>query len=207
MPTTDLAGLVYPSGVDAPYVATALMGLTTALDPKVVLSATDSADRDARYGAAPANVLVVCAASKSVWLKTGPNVGDWLTLYSDTGWVTSGFTIATGWGPGSYLQGRRIGPNIEVRGELVYTSTTDILAGVYNGVSPGNVGDTNLVTVPSTFAPAASSGYVVGTLRCQITSGTINMYSSGVINLVDLHTSSVITNGDLARFSLSYFAG
>lgn len=91
MPTDPTTGLPYPASGDAPAGAAAIMALVQALagasgSATPVLRATDSANRDSKYGgtATPAGVIVVAAATSEVWLKVGTagTSADWVTIYS-----------------------------------------------------------------------------------------------------------------------------
>lgn len=197
MPKTPLAKIPYPSGSDAPAAAADMMAAFMSLDDRLVLAAVDEADRNARYADAPVSSLVVSGQSQKIWLKTGPSALDWLLIFGDTGWVTTGFVVQDGWSVTS-IKARKRGVDIDVRGEFVRTGD-DIEAG-----PTGNIADTAIVSLPPQFRPEPGSLDVLGIARSQYSSGAIQAYNSGAIRLLDLHAGASIPNGDFLRFSLSF---
>ncbi|WGW12761.1 hypothetical protein LWF01_03020 [Saxibacter everestensis] len=172
------------------------------LDSRTVLLAANAADRDAKYGEAPPGVIVSSGLTKQVWQKvgTGSSNDDWLDVYSDTGWVTTGFLPAPGWSIGSYMKARRICDSINIRGELVRTG------GTIQGQADGNLSpDVPLVTIPSIFAPG-SPDRVEGSMRASYTSGAVELGNDAIVMLADIHTNSGIGEGQYLRFTFPFFA-
>lgn len=198
MPKTLLSKIPYPSGSDAPAAAADMMAAFSHLDDRVVLPAIDEADRDARYADAPPSALVVAGPSKTIWMKTGPNPTDWLTVYHDTGWVQEGFTIASGW-DSTILQARKNGVNVNIRCELTRTGS-DIQAW-----DDGQLPDVNILYVPPQFRIDDIGGtQVVGPMRSLLSGGEVQLYTSGLVRLISLHSNAKIETGEMIRFTLTY---
>lgn len=197
MPNTPLSKIPYPSGSDTPAAAADMMALVMAMDARLVLPAVDEADRDARYYDAPASSLVVSGPSQKIWLKTGDGPTDWMTVHSDTGWVAEGFVVMDGWSIDQAKARDRNGI-IDVRGTI--TRTGDKLT----SNSVGELTDIDILSVPPQFRPEPGGLDVVGIARSQRTSGTIQLYSSGVIKLLDLHAGSSVDTDQFVRFATSF---
>lgn len=199
MPNTPLSKVPYPSGSDAPAAAADMMAAFMALDDRLVLKAVDEADRNARYAEAPTGSFCVSGESTTVWFKTGPGPTEWFTLYSDTGWVDQGFTVFNGWELQT-VRGRRKAGNTEIRGQVLRTG--DALS----ANSTGHLPDTDVISVPPQLRPEPGLPAITGQGRASTTSGTVELYATGQIRLVDLHANSSVGNGEYLRFSL-FFMG
>lgn len=197
MPNTPLSRIPYPSGSDAPAAAADMMALVMAADSRLVLPAIDEADRDARYYDAPASSLVVSGQSQKIWLKTGPESAAWKLIFGDTGWVTEGFVVGSGWSMGG-MKARRHVDTIDIRGYV--TRTGDDL----RADDEGNLGDTTVVSVPPQFRPESGDLDIIGTARSQYSSGAVQLYSSGDIRLLDLHANSAVRNGHYIRMFFNF---
>lgn len=196
MPTTA-HGAPYPSTLDAPDGAAQVMALATWADQHGVFYATSSADRDARYGDLPVGALVSSGVTGDLWQKTG-TASTWIALYSDTGWITTGFTAQPNW-VASTVRGRQSGSTVEIRGEFTRTGP-DLVA-----TSTGSLIDELIVTAPPLLSPSVLA--VTGVGRSSNTSGTVQITTDGSINLLDLHSNSAIGNGTTLRLSLTFLAG
>lgn len=199
MPTTPY-GIYYPDPSQAPATAADLMQMASTIGARLVLQATDAADRDAKYGGAPAGTAVVAMASgQFIWFKTDSATPTWATIYKDTGWVEAGFTPAAGFSSGEYAKARNRNGNIDVRVSVSRTGSSLTASNV------GNIGDTLAVTVPTQFTPRNES--VQGTMRATNTGGTAEMKTDGSVQIVDMHTNSVIANSDFVRFQFYFMEG
>lgn len=192
MGTTPLAGYPYPPNTNAPAAAADLMKLALAVDDKTTLTAVDAADRNDRFGDAKVGTLVVSGASQAVWMKIGNGSGDndWLTIYSDTGKVTQGFTAAGDFTVGAFAWGRIKNGLAEVALEL-FNGGDDIVANSAGNVTP----DVDLATIPPAFAEKIEANCVLGYARAGTTSGTVQVYPSGTIRLMDMHANSTVSGG------------
>lgn len=200
MPNTPLTGIPYPVGSDAPTAAADMMEAFVHLDSRTVLPALDQADRDAKYSSAPASSLVVSGPSKRIWLKTGPNPGDWHDIYFDTGWVENGFTITSGWQVRNKLRARQVTDTIEIRADMVRTGA-DIQSD-----ETGDIADEQIVAVPPQFRPLLGS-YAVGNFRGSRTSGGTTLNGQGNVVLTDMNPGTRIATGDFVLFSFYFFRG
>ncbi len=79
MATFGYAQLPVPGGGDAPTTPGDLAELATAIDPHLWQHATNKADRDSRFSAAPIHT-VVTADDGSVWVKTSSS-NVWATIW------------------------------------------------------------------------------------------------------------------------------
>lgn len=205
MPFTSLSKIPYPSGSDAPAAAADMMAMLAVMDDRLVLKAVDAADRDARYG--DATTGSVCTAvteptettdlSCIVWVKTGAGPADWTEIYSDTGWISTGFSYQSGWGAGTYAKSRRVGKMCEVRVRMIRTGE-DITAS-----ATGHLPDVNVVSVPPHLRPN-DGDYVTFPARSYLTTGTCSLYSNAMVTLTDLHPNSTISTGDFFQFSHTF---
>lgn len=197
MPNTPLSKVPYPSGSDTPAAAADMMAAFMSMDDRLVLNAIDQADRDARYSEAPTSTLVVSGPSQKIWLKTGDGPTDWITIWEDTGWITSGFVIESGWSITS-LAGRIYGRTINIRGDFLRTGDQITFP------SNGNIADMDLVSVPPQFRPEQNVPPVTGVARFTRTSGAAELYSHGKIRLLDGHANADVINGEYVRIAFSF---
>lgn len=116
---------------------------------------------------------------------------------SDTGWIPLSLTLGTGFAL-SESNYRQWGPIVTVRIILVRTGA-DITAN-----SAGNVGgDPLIATISNVDARPDRQRNVLA--RCMITSGSVTIGTSGVIQLTDLHSNSSLRTDDDIRVSDTYF--
>ena len=200
MPNTPLSRVPYPSGSDAPAAAADMMAAFMSMDDRLILKAVDEADRDSKYADAPTGSFCVSGESKMIWFKTGPGPTEWFTLYADTGWVEEGFTAYSGWEIEN-VSGRRKAGITEIRAQV--TRTGDPITANASGHTP----DRDVVSVPPQLRPASGTPAITGQGRAFTTSGTVELYVSGNIRIVDLHANSSIETGDYLRMSLIYMEG
>src|SRR5690606_11185262 len=98
MASTRWGGDPLPIGNQAALVPADLKRLADSMDGRTVHVALDAADRDARFVSLPKGALVTTPdADKAVWMKLADGVNSWSLVANDTGWVTSGFSTASGW--------------------------------------------------------------------------------------------------------------
>lgn len=198
MPNLTLWGdYPYPTGPEDANLPADFMALAEALDIHTVLTATSSADRDSKYAGIPAGALVTCAAAKTTWLSLGS--GAWTTLYSDSGWVTSGFTMATGWS--SAFSGackmRRIGAIVNVTVQVEWSGATLV------SDSSAGMADSPMLTL-STNRPSLDQS-AIG--RAPSTSGTVSLSATtGLMTLKDLHSGSTLPSGQYIQTNFIYMA-
>lgn len=197
MPTTD-HGWPYPSPNDARNVPDDIMALAEMADQHGVYYATGSTDRDARFSDLPVGALVSSGSTGQIWQKAG--VGrTWMTLWSDTGKIETGFEFGDGWEAGSYVQARNKNGLIDIRIEGNRTGD-DIVA-----PSNGNITDTTLVVIPPQFTPVQS--YIVGSFKSSATSGGAILWKTGSIALTDMNSLSTIANSAYVRVSFTFLEG
>lgn len=166
MPTTPISDLPYPSGAAAPAAAADLMALALALDNGALLTATDEAERDTKYGTVPAGALVAvgAGAAMQVWIKTGATAGDWTLVWrgQDTttpsmrgDWTNDGWRV------------RRTGTTCTLEGALRRGSTTLAASGGYEDC--GQITDPGFYPLTDSIETAAV-GITAGQLNLQVTS-------------------------------------
>jgi hypothetical protein len=116
---------------------------------------------------------------------------------SDTGWIALDVAAAAGFSVVDSTY-RHWGPIVAIRVQIQRTGS-DITAG-----SMGNVvGDPNLFTINTTDARPSQQLNVA--CQASITSGSVTMFTSGLVNVTDLHTNSSIRTDDLVRITQTYF--
>ncbi len=116
-------------------------------------------------------------------------------LTADTGWVSLGFTSATGWSP-TVSRYRLIGKICVL--ELFVSNTGSAVT----ANASGNIaGDPTIITIPSAARPATN---VYGSFSASLTSGSFVLASTGVISIRDAHSSSTIANGDNIGITATY---
>lgn len=204
MPTNSVTGWPYDSDVDVPNGAAQMLRLVLAAaggaagSAVPVLRFADVASRNAAQADVPAGALATTTAPAGVYMRTATG---WLDVYTDTGWVTEGFTPASGWDlTGGYATARKVGPLSDVRVQ-VSRSGADITAN-----STGNIGESNVLTVPPQFAPSGT--YALCTARGGSgTSGSAILYTTGTIVLSDLHAGSTISQDSLVTFQFTFLDG
>lgn len=131
------------------------------------------------------------------------------TTRPDTDWVSSGFTPGPGWKIGAYMKAREVdGLYVEIRGEVVRTGTA-VRGADRDAPSPGNLSpDEVLVTVPAQFCPTdVASGGVIDVARSDGTSGPVQLFTSGVVQLTSVTTNGIIKTNDSVRFSFFFLLG
>lgn len=196
MPTTPLSNVPYPSGSDAPAAAADMMALVTAIDPRLVLPAVDEADRDARYADAPVSTMVVSGESKKIWVKMGPAVTDWWTVYERREYRT-GFTAMANWSLDA-AKAIRNTYTTEVRIRAIRTGP-DLTAD-----AQGNIPDQELAVVPADVTATVDEFLVVGNFKSSYTSGAGSVKTDGIVKIYDMHSGSTIKNGETIWFSASW---
>ena len=196
MPTTA-HGAPYPNPLDGRAVPADLMALAEWVDSHQNYTALNSADRDSRYADLPPGLTVASSTEPFyVWLKVGTG-NSWRTLYSDTGWITSGFTA----GPEfeNVDSSFRISQsNVDLYVRCTFTGTT------YTAGAAGNMPDKLLITLPATILPLQH--FVNGWWNGGPTGGGARITTSGNLYLLSILGNSVLTNGDTVDFTASWGA-
>lgn len=154
---TDTYGVAYPSPLDAPDGAAQMMAMVSTFSSRLVQYVVDEAERDAKFGSSTDDLVVVTTTAPwKVWVRTGTGPADWLRIWYDTGWVTSGFTNGPNWDvSGDSTRARNLNGSIEVM--VQGTRSTNI-----NGGVDGNIGDETVCTIPPQFAPDQRARNVLG---------------------------------------------
>lgn len=144
---TTYAELPIPAMEDADIVPADLLSLANALDQRVLLRATSSADRDARYGGVEDGTAVINSQDGTLWMRAD---GAWLTMWQKTTEWTNCTLGSTLQGPiriRSELSGGKV--KATMSGLMTKTDGTDISAATMGG---GSV----ICTVPSSLIPTAA---------------------------------------------------
>lgn len=115
---------------------------------------------------------------------------------TDTGWISLSVTAESGFEVNSAVY-RRWGPVTGVSIELLRTGS-DIQA-----ISAGNIPDTDMCVINTVAARPDQPFTVIG--RCFITSGNVDIETSGVVQLTDLHSNSALRTDDTIRINAVYF--
>lgn len=141
---TPFSQLTIPDKDAARDVPFWLSQLGSDLDTKLVLYATDSTERDAKYSSAPRGVLCVSTTDGSVWVKTSsattlPPV--WGSVYTPPTTVTwYNLSFQSGYSQGGYSgppQAAQIGPFVYLRGSFAKSDGSSLNSGLGSGNSWG----------------------------------------------------------------------
>lgn len=184
MATTDLAGLPTPEETDDPDVPADLKLLADAIDPRLNLLATDEADRNTKYSAAPPGTLV---SSPSGWQWIKLNDGTWYTVSS---YET---TTAIAWEPVVTDNGSKM---TRVNGRLISLEVNVTYVGAdITANSAGNFANVRMATLPTGWRVVGAYQPLPTLLNA---STTLHSYTNpfGDLNLIDAHPGQTITSGD-----------
>lgn len=192
------AKIPFPTGPEAMDAPAQLMALVEAIDPDVVLHATNAGDRDAKYSALPAGSIVTTTLSPwYVWLRTSTG---WVTLYEFADWTAfPGSVWATGWADVA-SRWSRYNSRIDFYLRATYLGE-DVVGNPTNG---GNVSDLPIMTLPSQVAPVL--GQVPGQFLAS-TCGNINVAVAGGVTITHLYPGGTLSNGTVLTFSKSWRKG
>lgn len=152
-------------------------------------------------GSAPILAEQVDAVIAGIDSRVTANEGDIVAMQdliaSDTGWVTLSITAGTGFTATENVY-RQWGPIVAIR--LMFTRT----GAAITANSSGNVGGDPLVCTINTVAVRPDRQQnIIG--RCTNTSGSVGVGTSGPVNLLDLHSNSMLDTNDEIRISATYF--
>lgn len=203
------SGIWYPANTDAPAGASQMMQLATSVDPLVVHHVTTQAQRDSLYGNLPAGQLVATTqAPYRVWMsQTG--AGAWSTLYSDSGWDSSGAGGQNGFSSANgFIGARTIGGWTEVRGNLFYQGSTNIDSTTVGNT--GNISDITIATIGTAYTPGSpgSVSTQIGTVAvCPFTTANLLLGAGGSILMTGLGANGILNTGDYVRFNFVFRAG
>ena len=187
MASTRWGGDPLPIGNQAALVPADLKRLADSMDGRTVHVALDAADRDARFVSLPKGALVTTPdADKAVWMKLADGVNSWSLVANDTGWVTSGFSPASGWA----INECRVRVVNGWAALEIYVNRTgaDITMSGFGGVT-----DTPIVTLPSAFWPSHKVTLVLRGSSYGF-EGDI-LPNNGVVNLVSGSSNAVLVSG------------
>jgi hypothetical protein len=187
LPTIGYAQLPVPAGADTPDVVGALADLATALDPHLVQTVTDLADRNSTLSTAPQHTVAV-ADDGTTWIKTDGGTNTWITVWEPLpAWqnitLASGYQSSGGYAP----QARLVGKRVSLRGRIERTDGQVIPT---NGVMLG--------TVPTSCIPQEQVGQYAGT--CSLANDVV--IGVGKVEILEVDTSSTLGDaGDLTWWS------
>lgn len=167
-----------------------------AIDHKIVHWASDQNDRDVLYAAAAAPLFVM--SPTTMWCKISGSGGGsvWVTLWGDTGEVTSGIVAGTDF---EYSRGfvRKLDEKLVVFSVEMIRRNSDINLNTYNhATSPGNiVGDPTAFTLPVGFRPTLGDCWG-GTWRSGTTNGAFRVSAAGAVGLFSGNPNTTIVQDD-----------
>ena len=150
-----------------------------------------------RVAVVPAGTVVV--AGQSVEVTVSGRVTTVRRPLDGNGWITGGFTAASGWAvtEAAYrtVSGIRfINVNIERTGATLTASST------------GHLADTGVVSVPAAAMPVTPwpVNEVSGCWRTSTTFGGLRLNTSRMLMITDLHPGGSIIAGDYAKAMISF---
>lgn len=157
-----------PASSDAVVIPADFVAYTDSVDHKTMQWVTDQAERDVKFAAAAAPLLV--GSPTAVWLKTSGSGGGsvWKTIWADSGAITTGFTNGTDFiVSGGYV--RKLNNNF-----VQLTVQAQRKNSALSVSAAGNiVGDPVMFTLPTTYWPTIT------------TPGTVRLFTGQAICEVD----------------------
>lgn len=192
MPTSD-SGIPYPSGAAAPAAAADMMAMALFLDDHTVLTATDEADRDARWGTMPAPVIVASKARPAIWLKVADTgtASDWRTVWSDPGQVTTGFVAGASFSIVSAWV-RRVGALVDFYCSA--TASADLGPTSDGNIHAGNLaGDPVVLSIPAAYAPPVTTPVLISS---SFGSWGGRVLPGGEVRIYDGPPGATLSDGD-----------
>lgn len=152
-------------------------------------------------GSSPILAEQVDTALANIDARVSTNEGDVAALQavtpSDTGWIALSVTPATGFDTVEALY-RHWGPIIGLRIVMQRTGSP------INATNDGNiVGDPALCTIDTINARPSQQQNIL--YQSNVTSGSISLFTSGIITITDAHTNSTINTDAFIRISHNYF--
>lgn len=123
-------------------------------------------------------------------------------LITDTG-DQSNLSVTPGanWAVSSAAYRVLLGKLMLVTFNVTY-SGADITAGAAGDTHPGNMADTTMLTVQDTAKRPTTNQ--IAEAKATFTGGTAQLNTAGVLQIVDMHTSSKISSGDNVLTSFCY---
>lgn len=196
MGATKFNGYGFPEPGWEAKIAAYFMQLAAALDLDAPHPVTDKADRDTRLADLTRGIAYTTQAPWVVWLRTGTS---WAELYSDTGWVTSGFSNGSGWDADSAnTRVRNRNGQIEVMVEASRTGN-DIVPG-----TAGVIDNTTVCTIPIQFAPGTRARNLLPRYG---PGGMGFVTTAGEVVLSALTAGKTLANGAGVIINCSYLEG
>lgn len=180
------------------------------VDPKLVHYATDTAQRDANFGDAPVGTVVVVGSGTAVsgmtiYWKQVQATATWGKLYSDTGWITSGFVASTGF---EIINCRGRNRNGWISIELFFSRTGVDLVPSATSPTGGNIGDTKMFdAIPASLRPGAGSPDIVSWLQTAAGGGGARLTPGGIIYVTTLMFNNTWQQDQNALITFSYPEG
>lgn len=181
----------YPTAADGP---SAFQQFAASVEKGLYGTALDEADRDTRYADIPPGGLVTCVARKAVWMRMP--VG-WHTLVSDRV-VTTGATAGADW------ELDRFEAAVEDERQVVLSLRVLRTGGTITAPGNGNIANEVVATIPTGTRPKWSESF---NFRATATSGGATVSGVGVINIVDMHPTAQITEGQYLEMTTTYRLG
>ncbi|MGC4946165.1 hypothetical protein ACLQ2N_08160 [Streptomyces sp. DT224] len=174
MATIGYAQLPVPAGGDSPTVPADIAELAAAIDPHLVQTPVDLADRNNKLADAPAQTLAI-ARDGTTWLKTSGTANTWITMWEPLpAWRP--FTPASGMTTGDITLGvRREGMRVRLKGRVAKSDGTNLVADYA----------VNLGAVPSDCIPVGLRSWPAS---CSLNGATIQ--ATGRLEVIGLNTSS-----------------
>lgn len=203
MATAPFSGAPLPEDPDLDDVPAVLASIFDTIDDLFVLKATNTTDRDAKYVTAPKGTIVATTSDSALWFKTSDTLANWLPIYRDTGWVTSGFSDGSGW-TASLAQIRQVGPTVHLAFSTLRTGADIVPAAT--GVHAGNVaGDPTLLVIPATYWPTVFQVPILG--AGSFGAGRLALSPDGGVRLYDYYPGATLSSGDSVIGYASWLLG
>lgn len=194
---TTFGGDPLPEMGEGAVVPAHLSAALNSMDPRTNHVAIDAADRDAKYAGLKAGSVVVCPAGRCAWLKlTDSAVAlSWDLIYLRGDWVTLPGSIAASGFSVNLVRVKPMNEGVFLEGYMNRTGA-DLTAGATGGLT-----DTPVLTLPDPWKPNHKVT-LVG--RTSATGGELDIQTTGVMELVSMHSTGVFASGTNITFSGFY---
>jgi len=185
-----------PATSDGVLIPADFSAYAEAIAHKIIHFVADQADRDVQLAAAAAPVFAACPTA--VWFKISGSGGGsvWVTIWEDSGNISSGITPATDFDYSSGYVRRFNGHFAFVQLELIRRNSAITAA------ASGNiVGDPSAFTLPAGYRPDRK---VNGVWRSDITEGQWFMNTDGVGRIASGNPSQSIPVDTIIEFTAGF---
>lgn len=200
MPTSQpWSGAPVPIIGEADNIPAVLAAYADVVDPMLVITVTDQAERDGTYADAPAGLLLSCPSAQCLWQKLNnpPAAAQWRTYGYKTAWATPPITWFSGWADAG-CTARFNGDQLE----LFIVATCEVDVGPFS--ASGRISDRKVCDLPAGYRPHLNRPVQWGYAGSDRANGGGIIYASGGVWITDGHPTLTVEAGAPFTFYASY---